>query len=51
MDDTIDDKTVESVIDGRQPMKSVLFDAGSTIDDKKQESVIHGVIDGRATYL
>lgn len=41
MDDTIDDKTVERVIHGRQPMESALFDAGSTIDDKKQESVIH----------
>lgn len=40
IDDAIDDKTEESVIDGRQSMKSALFDAGSTIDDKKQESVI-----------
>ena len=51
MDDTIDDKTSESVIDGRQPIKSALFDAGSTIDDKKQESVIHvSSMDGQPTF-
>lgn len=41
MDDTVDDKTVKSVIDGQEPMESALFDAGSTIDDKRQGNVIH----------
>jgi hypothetical protein len=40
IDDTIDDKTEESVIHRARPMNTALFDVGSIIDDKKPGSVI-----------
>ncbi|MHB1674251.1 MAG: AAA family ATPase [Acidobacteriaceae bacterium] len=51
IDDTIDDTPPKTVIYGREPMESALFDTGSTIDDKNKGTVTYvSSMDGQPVF-